>query len=98
MKMVKLFLLLKNVQSYKIYLLSKDGKTYFTTPCTAIIEGVADEVQVKCAWDLDYLLKERQFNEYDDYIGSGTQSESAYLKFLMEDSEQRSGEETPIPM
>lgn len=78
--------------------LENDGKTYFTTPCTAIIEGVVGEVNVKCAWDLDYLLKERDFNEYDDYVGNGTPSESAYIKFLMEDSEQRSGEETPIPM
>jgi len=72
------------------------GKTYFTTPCMAIVEG-AGEVEVKCAWDLSYLLRERKINEYDDIGSESTPSEDAYIKFLQEDSSKRDGQ-IPIEM
>lgn len=74
-----------------------NSKTYFLTPCKAYIEGVATPINVKCAWDLDYLMKDRDLNEFDNVGSEKTPDESSYIKFLVDDTGKRDSE-VALPM
>ncbi len=71
-------------------------KVYFTTECTAEIEGIVGSVTIRCAWDFSHLYKERKISEFDDLPGvERTPTKDEYTNFLKEEGSKRSSE-TPI--
>jgi hypothetical protein len=72
---------------------------YVLTPCRANIYsgGIAHNVELKCAWDLSYLLNEREAAQYDDLGKSDTPSESDYVSFLQSQASSAS-ESDAVPM
>lgn len=68
---------------------------YYLTPCKAYVDG--DLTDVRCAWDLSYLFKERKVEEFDDIGNEKTPSKSAYDEYLLEEAGSRNGE-TAIDM
>ena len=68
-------------------------KVYYTTNCTVIAGG--EFVNVKCAWDVSHLFKEREASEYDDLPKvETTPDKSTYEQFLKDEAGRRSGEPT----
>lgn len=73
------------------------GKTYYLTPCQAIVQGAFGVQNVKCAWDLSHLYKELEVNEYDDMPSvDKTPSKYEYEMFLQEKIQNTRGDEIPI--
>ena len=73
------------------------GKHYYVTPCKAFISGFGKEMEVKCAWDMSHLFKERKVNEFDDAPGvDSTPSDSAYNQFLLEQVQGQRGEDSLV--
>lgn len=60
-------------------------KQYYLTPCKAFIQGLSYEADIKCAWDMSHLFKERKLNEYDDIpTVDSTPTDEEYNNFLQE--------------
>lgn len=60
-------------------------KQYYLTPCKAFIQGLSYEADIKCAWDMSHLFKERKVNEYDDIpTVDFTPTDNEYNNFLQE--------------
>ena len=68
---------------------------YLLTDCDADIEGVGIKT-LQCAWDIDYIAKEVEFQANDNIPGEEYPDTMDYLEFHVEESENRSVE--PIPM
>ena len=60
---------------------------YIVTNCRANVSGKS--VDVKCLWDMSYLFEELKAAEYDDAGESDTPSETQYIRFLQEESTNR---------
>ncbi len=60
---------------------------YIVTDCQANVAGKG--VDVKCLWDMSYLFEELKAAEYDDAGKSDTPSESQYVRFLQNESINR---------
>ena len=60
---------------------NSEGKFYYTTDCTAIIQG--RPYTVKCAWDMSHLYREKDFSGFDDLPKvESVPSDSQYNDFL----------------
>ncbi len=72
-------------------------KQYYVTPCDAYIQGIRYQVEIKCAWDMSHLYKERKVNEFDDApTVDSTPTDAEYQKFLDEKVKGTRGEERLI--
>jgi hypothetical protein len=69
------------------------GKLYIVTPCYANIEGVVKEVQLKCAWDYDYLVKELEFQSFDNLPGEIYPTKEDFIKFNISEDAARTDPE-----
>lgn len=72
------------------------GNVYLLTDCTAFIEGIAKTVDLKCAWDINHVAKELEFQSFDNIPNEEYPETDEYLKFQVEKAEVR--EDEPIPM
>lgn len=67
---------------------SYSDKVYYTTACKVIAGGRI--LDVKCAWDVSHLFKERKLSEYDDLPSiESTPSKSAYQEYLQGEATRR---------
>jgi hypothetical protein len=73
---------------------------YVLTPCTAniISNGIPHGVVLKCAWDLTYLMDEREAAQYDDLGKSDTPTKDQYVQFLKEEASNAGSNEVAKPM
>jgi hypothetical protein len=72
-------------------------KHYYTTPCKAYVQGASGLQDIKCAWDLSHLFKERKYNEFDDFPNTeSTPSENEYNDFLLKKIQGERGDAIDI--
>ncbi len=67
------------------------GNVYLLTDCVARIDGI-DEQTLKCAWDIDYISKEVEFQSYDNLPGEEYPDTMEYLNFHIDEAENRTDE------
>ncbi len=75
---------------------SSDGDIYILTDCVAAIEGIGTPRTLKCAWDVDYIAKELQFQSVDNIPGEEYPDTMEYMDFHIYESENRN--EYPLSM
>ena len=75
---------------------SKDSDIYVLTDCVARIEGIATSKTLKCAWDVNYIAKELQFQSVDNVPGEEYPDTMEYMDFHIYESENR--DEYPLSM
>ena len=71
------------------------GDVYVLTDCTANIDG-AEDVALKCAWDISYVADEVEFQSMDNIPGEEYPSREEYVRFHISESENRT--EEPLSM
>lgn len=72
-------------------------KHYYLTPCKAFIEGASGEQEIKCAWDMSHLFKERKVNEFDDMPSiDTTPTDEEYQEFLLQKVQGTRGVAVPM--
>jgi hypothetical protein len=74
---------------------NESSKIYLLTDCEAYIEGAGNQ-SLKCAWDIDYISKELEFQSYDNLPSEDYPDKMEYINFHIKESKNR--EEGPISM
>jgi hypothetical protein len=67
----------------------KDRGYYVLTDCTVSIEGILGLVKVKCAWDIDYMLRELEYQAFDNIPTEEYPTKEEYIDFHVVESENR---------
>ncbi|MDD2270456.1 MAG: hypothetical protein PHG60_02670 [Candidatus Dojkabacteria bacterium] len=73
----------------------KNGNVYVVTDCDAYIEGSGTRT-LKCAWDIDYIAKEVEFQASDNVPGEEYPDTMDYVGFHVKESGTRT--DKPIAM
>jgi len=66
------------------------GKVYVLTDCDILVDGELEGV--KCAWDINYIADELEFQSRDNVPGELYPDKMEYLEFHVRESEVRSDE------
>jgi hypothetical protein len=67
------------------------GGVYVLTDCVARVEGVGEQ-NLKCAWDIEYIAKEVEYQSYDNLPGEDYPDTMEYLNFHINEAENRTEE------
>jgi hypothetical protein len=62
---------------------------YVLSDCKAYIEGIREKVDLKCAWDINHLAEELEFQSNDNLPGEIYPDKDTYLRFQIEEAEKR---------
>jgi hypothetical protein len=64
-----------------------NGKIYVLTNCGILVDGYAKKA--KCAWDVDYMAEELEFQSNDNLPGEAYPEKMDYLDFHIKEAESR---------
>jgi hypothetical protein len=73
-----------------------ESDVYVLTDCQAVIEGLATVQTLKCAWDVDYISEELQFQSADNIPQEEYPDRMEYMEFHINESENRT--DSPLTM